>query len=144
MDRLDAYLTREPVYLWPPDPETRHCVFCGCFLKQSPDATRDFTALEFCSGNPQVITGCKHDESVLMIIGEEHRDDEFTVAYSPACGGKEAPEDHLPHGYPEEIRPEDAPSYEHEPHFMESSHGSPTGYLRICTRCGCTNEEVVL
>ena len=142
MRGYDAYITREPSWMHDDEPPVYRCSTCGCFLAQRPDAEIHYMQIRHCSGKAQVIDGCTHDDAVIRIIGEEHRHETFSVAYVPSCGGRTA--SHYPQGDEAEINVSDAPGYEHEPHWFEDEHGSPTVLVRTCGYCGVANEEAIL
>jgi hypothetical protein len=135
---LDRYLTREPDW-YDYEPPVYKCSECGRFLKQEPDGKREAVAVRHCDGKPHVIE-CEHDESVLQIIGEEHRGEKFKVAYTAACGGMEA-SSHLT--YDGEISPDQVEAYTHDPHwFVDDVWGYQIFEIRTCV-CGHYNEEPV-
>lgn len=137
---LDRYITREPEW-YDEEPIALKCAKCGRFLKQEPDGKREFVSIRHCDGQPHVLTGQKHDEAVLRIIGEEHRDDEFTIAYPPACGSKTASQHTVWDG---EISESEIDEYKHEPHFfVEDVWGYLLYEIRTCV-CGHINEEPML
>jgi hypothetical protein len=136
----DAWVTREPPE--PAEPPVYRCCGCGGFLPEKADGEREYVTVHRCDGQPKVLTGQRHEESVLAIIGEEHRDDTFTICYPPPCGGKTVT--HEPDGDRSEIREDEVESYRHEPHFfMADGYDHYAAAVRVCRRCGCSNEDPV-
>lgn len=134
---LDRYITREPD--WGDEEDIPfYCAKCGEELPVEPDGKREVVSIRHCDGQPHVLSGQKHDEAVLAIIGEEHRDDEFTIVYPPACGGKTVTrESH----WDAEISEDQIDEYTHEPHFfVEDVWGYQVFDIRTC-ECGHINEE---
>lgn len=140
---LDRWITRESPYDDGERPLLK-CSGCGRFLVEEPFGTREFVAINFCTGEPKVIE-CKYgevsaDESVLAIIGEEFRGKTYRFAHAPACGSMKGSVDQT---YDGEISPEDAEQWKHAPHWFIAAHGYSQSALRWCT-CGKLNEEVLL
>jgi hypothetical protein len=137
MRGLDAYLTREP----PEPPEPLVCDDCGELLPEQAIEKRVESRYQWCDGKPHVIEGQFHDEAVLAIIGEEHRNEAFSTAYPALCGTKDG--DKIMHSDASEIATSFVEEWEHEPYWTEDPHGHATIYVRRCS-CGKRNEEVVI
>lgn len=141
---LDRYITREPYWMEEEERPARHCTKCGRFLKDEPEGGRSWVQISRCNGEAKVLT-CHYgenssDEGILQILGEEYRGKEYKLAYPPECGTKEGS---IHADFDGDIRPEDAPSYKHDPHFfVEDPWCYQETEIRTCV-CGHINEEAV-
>lgn len=134
----DAWVTREPPW-YDDEPPVYRCCSCGGFLKSEPNGTREAVSIHRCDGQPTVVTDQHHDEAVLRILGEEHRDDTFTVCYAPVCGNRTATYEEG--GEQGEISESEVESFRHEPHFFADRMGPYIAAIRVCVRCGASNED---
>lgn len=133
---LDRYLTREP----PEPPEPVECSECGEEVPDEPIRKVEQVEYVRCDGKPKVLENQTHDEGVLSVIGQQHADDTFTVAYTAECGLKEGGE----HGsYGEEVSPTLVEEYTHEPHWFTPPFGVLTTIYRRCPNGHEHREDVM-
>lgn len=130
MERLDAHITREP----PEPPEPMVCPECGAEVPDVVIEKIEQYRYHRCDGQPQVLPDQRHDESVLAIIGEEHRDDVFSIAYPPPCcrDAGEISDDS-----------DTLESYRHETHFFLHPLDVTTTLVRVCPNGHEVREQVV-
>lgn len=142
---LDRYITREPDWYDEDEDIGLICQSCGRDLPRHADGKREEVRIRHCSGEPKLITakygdGC-YDEQLLSIIGEEHRGEEYQIAYPPDCGTKEGS---CHADFDGDIDPKKIEEYRHEPHFyVEDVWGYQLFEIRTC-ECGHQNEEPVI
>lgn len=143
MQGYDAWVTREPDYLFDKPLPLPRCSTCGEFMQEQPEGFREWVTLERCSGEPKVIE-CKYgdvasDEGLLRILGEEYRGKSYRVAYAAACGSMNG-SNHAT--YDGEIAPDVASEWKHAPHWFVAEWGYQRVAVRTCSR-GHVNEEAL-
>lgn len=139
---LDRHLTRDPFDTGDADQREYVCR-CGKPLSSDPSFLLETTKLVPCSGK---VSGfeCRYDdgthEAILRILGEEHRGESYTVAYSAECGTQKGDR----YGSEEtEINPLFSEEWTHAPHFFVEPDGASQIEVRVCSDCDHHNAEII-